>query len=194
MTQIILLRHGKTELNEKKVYCGSSDPSLSVLGIEETQRTAKYLKAFAPDCVYVSEKRRAVQTAQIVAPHLRAVRVSGLCEMDFGRFEGLGADDIAGRMPEEWQAYMNDPYGFCFPEGDSVPGFLRRSSETVRQIVHRHQGQQVLIVTHKGVIMAALSHYLHGDLKHTFQYDVRPSGFASLSIFEDSCILTQLNL
>ncbi len=192
MTELILLRHGKTALNEKKVYCGSSNPSLSAQGIKETKRTAELLNAFEPDCVYASEKQRALQSAQIVVPDMPVSAVSSLCELDFGEFEGLGADEISHRMPDEWQAYLDNPYGFRFPSGDSVSCFLQRSSEAVRQISKRHQGQRILIVTHKGVITAALSSYLHGNLKATFQYDVRPSGFARLKIFQDISVLTQL--
>lgn len=192
MTELILLRHGKTALNEKKVYCGSSDPPLSAQGIIETERTAEHLKAFEPNGVYASEKQRARQSAQIVAPHMPVSAVPALCELDFGDFEGLSADEIARRMPDEWQAYLDDPYGFHFPNGDSVNGFLQRSSKAVRQISERHQGQRILVVTHKGVITAALSYYLHGDLKAAFHYDIRPSGFARLKIFDDICVLTQL--
>ncbi len=192
MTQLILLRHGKTELNEKKVYCGSSDPALSVQGIIETERTANCLIAYTPDCLYTSERQRALKTAQIVMPNMPVTTVPALCELDFGDFEGLDANDIARRMPDEWQVYLGDPYGYCFPNGDCVSDFLKRSSEAVRQIVKRHQGQRILIVTHKGVITAALSYYLHGDLSHTFHYDIRPSGFAKLNISDDFCVLTQL--
>lgn len=193
MTELILLRHGKTGFNEKKVYCGSSNPPLSAQGIEETAQTAKLLESFAPDCAYSSEKQRAVQTAQIVVPHRPVTTVPSLCELDFGDFEGLNADEISRRMPDEWQAYLNDPYGYCFPDGDCVSDFLKRSSEAVREIAKRHQGQRILIVTHKGVITAALSYYLHGDFKAIFHFDIRSSGFARLNISGEFGVLTQLN-
>jgi broad specificity phosphatase PhoE len=192
MTELILLRHGKTALNEKGVYCGSSDPSLSAQGIAETKRTARLIKAFAPDAAYASSSRRAVQTARIVSPHMPAIERQTLREMDFGDFEGLNADDIACRMPEMWQNYLSDPLAFAFPDGDSVPRYLQGAYEAVRQIIAQHDGQRVLIVTHKGVIMAALSSLLHGDFKHGFCYDIRPSGLVKLRIFENSSVLSQL--
>jgi alpha-ribazole phosphatase len=192
MTELILLRHGKTPLNEKKVYCGRSNPPLSAEGILETEQTAKQLQAFDPDCVYASDKQRTQQSARIVTPHMPVTTVPALHELDFGDFEGLGADEICREMPNEWQAYLDNPYGFHFPSGESVQGFLTRSSEAVRQIAQQHQGQRILIVTHKGVITAALSYYLHGDLSHTFHYDIRPSGYARLKIYHDFCVLTQL--
>lgn len=33
--KLILIRHGKTEANEKHLYCGSTDVSLSESGIKE---------------------------------------------------------------------------------------------------------------------------------------------------------------
>ena len=192
MTELILLRHGKTAYNEKGVYCGSSNPLLSPQGIAETKRTAKHFEAIEPDAVYVSGSQRAVQTARIVTPRRSAVVMQTLREMDFGDFEGLCADDIERRMPQTWQAYLHDPLAFAFPGGDSVPRFLADASETVQELVSRHDDQRVLIVTHKGVITAALSHLLHGDFHHCFCYDIRPSGFVRLRVYDNSSIMTQL--
>lgn len=193
MTELILLRHGKTAHNEKRVYCGSGDPPLSARGIAETKRSAKLLKPFAPHGIYVSDKRRAVQTAHIVAPRGPFVTQSALREINFGAFEGLNADEIARRMPQQWREYMNDPFEFVFPDGDSVAGYLEGAYKAVWHIVSRHDGQRILIVTHKGVITAALSYLLHGDFKHMFHYDIRPSGYAKLDIYVDHSVLIQLN-
>ena len=192
MTELILLRHGKTICNEKGLYCGSINPPLSPQGIAETKRIAKHFEAMEPDVVYVSGSHRAVQTARIIAPRRPAVVKQTLREMDFGRFEGLSADDIAQRMPEAWHNYMNDAQTFTFPDGDNVARFMQNAYEAVRQATAQHDGQRVLIVTHKGVIIAALSYLLHGDFQHCFCYDIRPSGFARLRVYEDTSVLTQL--
>ena len=192
MTELILLRHGKTAFNEKGVYCGSSNPPLSPQGIAEAKRTARQLEALEPDAVYVSASHRAVQTARIIAPHRPAIIMQTLREIDFGEFEGYHADEIAQRMPKAWETYLNDPLGFTFPGGDCVQEFLESAYEAVRQIIDAHDAHRVLIVTHKGVMMAVLSLLLHGDYQHCFSYDVRPSGFARLRIYNDSSVLTQL--
>ena len=192
MTELILLRHGKTEFNEKGVYCGSSNPPLSQQGIAETKRTAKRFEALEPDAVYVSGSHRAVQTARIIAPRRSAVVKPTLREMDFGDFEGLHADEIAQCMPQQWNDYLNAPQTFTFPGGDSVTRFLDGAYEAVRLIAAQHDGQRVLVVTHKGVILAALSQMLHGSFEHCFCYDIRPSGFVRLRVYDDSCVMTQL--
>ena len=35
MSAVFLIRHGKTEANEKHLYCGSTDIPLSEAGVEE---------------------------------------------------------------------------------------------------------------------------------------------------------------
>lgn len=192
MTELVLLRHGKTSFNEKGLYCGSANPPLSPQGIAETKRTAKLFEALEPDAVYVSASHRAVQTARIIAPRRPAAVKQTLREMDFGSYEGFAADDIAQRMPEAWQRYLDDPLAFTFPGGDSVPRFMESAYEAVRQIAAQHEGQRVMIVTHKGVISAVLSYLLHGDFQRCFSYDIRPSGFARLRVFENTSVLTQL--
>lgn len=191
MTELMLLRHGETTMG-RGVYCGSSNPPLSAKGEKESRRAIRPVKAFAPDCVYTSDRLRAVQTAAIAAPDSKTTALAVLAEMDFGNFEGLNADDIQRCMPQDWQAYMDDYASFAFPAGESVSGFFQRAVSAVTDIVACHQDKRILIVSHKGVIMAALSHYLHGDTSHGFLYDVRLSGWATLSIADGYAMLKQL--
>ncbi len=174
------------------MYCGSGDPPLSQKGVEETKRIAAHIRTFAPDDVYSSDRRRAVQTARIVVPRHEVKTSAALREMDFGCFEGLCADEIERHMPQKWREYIEEPLSFAFPDGDSVPRFMAAAFGAVLDIVKRHSGRRVLIVTHKGVIMAALSYLLHGDGSHALHYDVRPSGYAKLDIYDGFAVLTRL--
>ena len=86
-----LLRHGMTACNAEGRYQGRLDVPLSPEG-------AKALRAaeFAPETVYVSPLRRAVQTAQILFPTSDLETVEDLAEIDFGDFDGRTADEMAG--------------------------------------------------------------------------------------------------
>ncbi len=191
MTELILMRHGRTTL-ANGVYCGSSDPALSHEGINETNSAIKHIAAMAPAYVYTSDMRRALQTAKLVAPQMEPIILPSLREMDFGDFEGLHAGDIQRLMPKAWQSYMDDYKSFVFPNGEAVVDFLQRAVTAVTDIAASHTGERTLIVTHKGVIMAVLSHYLHGDTAHAFCYDIRPAGWAKLFITNGFATLTQL--
>jgi len=192
VTELVLVRHGATELNLSGRYCGRLDPPLAEPGRAAVRKTARQLAGFLPERVYCSPALRAKETAAIIAPDVPAVELPALREMDFGAFEGLVADEIERRMPEVWQAYMTDWLHFTFPQGDSVQEYLAGAANIIRAIIDEALDGGVLIVSHKGFIMAALSALLHGDSTHLFCYDIRPAGFARLTIAGGSPVLTQL--
>ena len=192
MTELILVRHGRTRANLEGLYCGQLDLPLLEEAIEEVSQTALALSAFHPHRVYCSDLLRARQTAKIIAPDSAAVLLPSLREMDFGAFEGLNADEVQLRYPDVWHAYMDDYMRFTFPGGDNVANYLTKSSEWINGIIREAKGSCVLIVSHKGFILSALSHILHGDCKHIFCYDIPPAGFARLSIGDGYAVLRQL--
>ena len=190
MTELILLRHGQTAANETHIFCGRLDPPLSPQGEEAVRNTAQVLSADF-DRVLTSDALRATQTAQLVCPDAKPEMLTALREIDFGDFEGLGADEIQRHMAEPWARYIGDPQGFVFPGGDDAAQYLRKAAKTAFTIVQGGEGR-VLVVSHKGWIAAALSVLLHGDASHMFRYDIRPAGFARLSITDGFAVLTQL--
>ena len=184
------MRHGRTAATKARIYCGISDPPLSDDTRGEIEETAARLPVFSH--VYASDLVRARQTARIAAPDMDVRLRPALREIDFGAFDGLLADEIAARMPEQWQHYLDNAAAFTFPGGDSVPAFAARVLAEVRAIAAAHDGECVLVVTHKGVISAALSMLLHGDVSRMFCYEVRPAGFVRLMTDGESTILRQL--
>ncbi len=192
MTELTLVRHGKTQANIDGVYCGRLDLPLTQEGLEDVRMTALALSAFSPCRVYCSDALRTRQTADIIAPDTHIVVLPSLRELDFGAFEGLGADDIQCCMPQAWQAYMDDYMGYTFPGGDNVHSYLTNASETINAIISEAQDSRVLVVSHKGFILSALSYLLHGDIEHIFCYDIQPAGFAKLSLGNGFAVLRQL--
>jgi broad specificity phosphatase PhoE len=192
VTELILVRHGATELNLSGRYCGRLDPPLAEAGRAAVQETARQLAGFQPERVYCSPALRARETAAIIAPEMPAIELPALREMDFGAFEGLTADEIDRRMPEVWQAYMADWQHFTFPKGDSVQEYLAGVANTIRAIIEKNVDGGVLVVSHKGFITAALSTLLHDDSVHLFRYNIRPAGFARLTLTGGFPVLTQL--
>ena len=61
MRRILLLRHGRTVLQEEGRYVGRTDDPLSAAGVEELLPAGR-----VPSVVYVSNKQRTAQTAEIV--------------------------------------------------------------------------------------------------------------------------------
>ena len=190
MTELILMRHGKTDATKRHIYCGLADLPLADDAYEEIRQTVAQLPVFT--YVYASDLRRARQTADIAAPQAEVRPRPTLREIDFGSFDGLTADEIMARMPKMWDTYMRDVIAFTFPGGDNVRAFAACAAAEARSIAAAHNGQKVLVVTHKGVILSILSMLLHGDASRMFCYDVRPAGFACLYVDGEAAVLKQL--
>jgi len=71
-----------------------------------------------------------------------------LQEVHFGRWEGVRWDDIPR---EELDAWAADPFGYEFPQGESVPAFIERVRQALTELP-----EEAIVITHAGVIRAAL--------------------------------------
>ena len=69
---LVLLRHGQSEWNEKNLFTGLNDPDLTSFGEAEAQEAGKFLRegGFKPTFVFTSCLRRARGTAKIVGKKL----------------------------------------------------------------------------------------------------------------------------
>ena len=78
----------------------------------------------------------------------------------------LGGDDARrGRAPVRLRvaAWEADPFTFAPAGGESGVAVLARSLPVVREIVAAHQGEQVLVVSHKATLRLVLSSLLGFD-------------------------------
>ena len=93
---VYIIRHGQTELNNRKVLQGRSDHPLNATGIAQAREAANRLKGVSFDAVYSSPLIRAIQTANIVAPDVEPLVDDRLIEMEYGPYEGMGLEAGAG--------------------------------------------------------------------------------------------------
>lgn len=112
---IYIVRHGQTELNNRRVLQGRSDHPLNAQGVAQAEAAARRLKAggVAFDRVFSSPLVRAVQTAQILAPGAAVEKDDRLIEMDYGPYEGM---DLSAPAPEVL-AFFGDFTHVPAPEG-----------------------------------------------------------------------------
>jgi probable phosphoglycerate mutase len=154
MTELVLIRHGETDMNRELRFQGHLNVGLNAVGLEQAQRLAASMAGEPADAVYVSDLLRAQQTAQPIAGGLSLPSVTepGLREQHFGRVEGLRADDIQRDMPEAWAGWLRFDEDFAMPEGESTRAFHARVMEAIQRLVAAHPRQRVVVVTHGGVL------------------------------------------
>lgn len=160
MTKLILIRHGETDWNCKKKYCGFLDININERGKRQARKLYKRLKDETIHKIYSSDRKRAIQTAGIIFKKLKIEKAPELKEMHFGIFEGLDYKQIMKNHPLIYKKWLKSPYSITIPEGESLREFNKRVTKAIKKIVALNKNKTVALVCHGGVISAFLNHIL----------------------------------
>lgn len=183
-TRVFLIRHGATVLSAEDRFAGATDVDLSDEGRQQTQRLAARLSAENIAAVYASPLGRTVETASILAKPLgRKVETrDGLREISHGRWEKLTRKEVEDRFPEEAAAWERDPFTFAPEGGESGLAVTARALPVLLELVEKHPGEGILIVSHKATIRLLVSSILGFDpRRYRDNLDLKP---ASLTIVD----------
>ncbi len=166
-TRLLLVRHGATQLTAEDRFSGTVGVELSDEGREQVRRLAARLHDDKIAAVYCSPLSRTVDTATILSrPHgLTPIRRDGLREISHGRWEGLSRREVEERFPGEYEAWDADPFTFAPEGGESGVAVLARALPVIREIVLAHEGQQVLVVSHKATLRLVICSLLGFDAR-----------------------------
>ena len=135
---------------------GQLDMSLTPRGRQEAGALARRLAGVRLDRIVSSPMNRALETAQAVATG-RPVEVDDrLREFDYGRWEGLTAEETEARDPELRASWDADPAATTAPGGESGATVAARAREFLTEIVAHELGSEseaederrVLVVAH----------------------------------------------
>jgi len=160
-----MVRHGATILSAEDRFAGATDVPLSDEGREQTRRLAERLSRERIAAVYASPLGRTIETAQILAaPHKLDVQArEGLREISHGRWEQMTRREVEEKFPEEAAEWEKDPYTFAPLGGESGLAVTARALPALIELVRKHAGQNILVVSHKGTIRLLLSSLLGFD-------------------------------
>jgi broad specificity phosphatase PhoE len=164
-TRLYLVRHGATQLTAEDRFSGAEGADLSEEGRAQVRCLAERLSGDRIKAVYCSPLSRTVDTAEILAePHrLAPLHRDGLREIGHGRWEGLTRREVETRFGDEYAMWDADPFTFAPVGGESGLAVLARALPVVREIVMAHQGEHVLVVSHKATLRLILSSLLGFD-------------------------------
>lgn len=177
-TSFTFLRHAQTEANEKGVFSGSTDLPLSREGEACARQAALELADEHFDAIFYGRAKRVLQTTDYVLSKLREVpkiilKSDRIRETNFGLFEGLSADEIEKKYPQEWKRYMEDWQTFVFPEGDGIEAYYEQCGQFIHDLLFEYENNRILVIAHKGFILACWSALLTGDISDVFTRDIK---------------------
>ena len=162
---IYLIRHGKTEANEKHLYCGSTDLPLSDAGKEDLEQLHYDIKNLR---FLTSGMKRTNETLHILFEDVPYEVDPRFREVDFGIFEMQSFEQL--KDTPEYQTWLTgDNEANIPPQGESGMQMKERVMEAFSEIK-----EDTCIITHGGVIAAIMEHLFPKENKNRYQWQPKP--------------------
>ena len=156
MIRIAMIRHGKTYGNSLGRYIGITDEPLCEEGKEELQA----LELDTVELVFVSPLKRRLETAEILYPYAKQIRIPELSECNFGKFENKNYQEL--QSDPDYQKWIDSMATLAFPGGESPEEFKNRCisgfDKVVDTCIRRHY-RNIALIVHGGTIMSILEKY-----------------------------------
>ncbi len=163
--KLFLIRHGQTIWNHEGRYQGNTDIDLNDRGIKQAELARDYLKAVDFSNIYSSNLKRAADTANIIKGDRdkEIIKCEDLREIGFGKWEGLKFEEINIKYRKDYQGWIDDPFNNGPTEGEKFDALTKRVKRCIDKIIKDNDSditKSVAVVTHGGVIVSLIVHYL----------------------------------
>jgi probable phosphoglycerate mutase len=180
--RLFLLRDGETEWSRERRFTGTHDPALSASGHRQATAAAAALAVMPLKAVYTSPRERTRTAAELVAqPHGLLVTLDErLADMDFGRWQGLTAEEAADTTPALYEQWQRAPGGLTAPGGEALTAVAARAREVIDDLQRVHAGAAVAVVTHAVVVRLIVLGALGLDADRLWSVDASPGGLSEI--------------
>ena len=177
-THVIIVRHGETEWNIKGIRQGHLDSRLTAKGVAQAKALATRLGREQFTALYSSDLGRAMDTAREIASVTRheIIADARLRERHLGIFQGLNGDEIDARFPEERRLMRTEGPKFVIPGGESMVQQVERNMACLNELAEKHRGEQIVVVTHGGVVSGIFRHTLEISLEAPRRFEFVNAG------------------
>jgi broad specificity phosphatase PhoE len=191
----LLMRHGETAWNREGRVMGQNPIPLDDRGREQVANTIPFARLIKPELIITSPLIRARQSAEIIAGGLDKVPIvedPQLCEVRYGRWEGMVYDDLV--EDPDYLKYAERPIESETPGGETIVQVQARGVDAVMRAIAANQGRRVLFVSHGDIIRTVLCHFLGLELKLFRRVRVDNAAFSAIQIAGDFAEVKFLNL
>ncbi len=194
--KLILIRHGETPWNEKKlIQGGRQDIELSPAGIRRVGKLASYLKNEKLSIIITSPMKRAVATAKAIASlHGLPLEIDDrLKEIDVADLEGRSLDDLNATFTRFLMQWQKDREAADLPHGEKLQELQNRAWMVIQTLLEAHHEETVVLVSHYFVIMAIVLRALDLPLETMVKFKLAPCGISVLSFADHGARLLSFN-
>jgi probable phosphoglycerate mutase len=188
-TTTLLGRHGATPYSLEKRFSGSggADPALAPIGEQQAEVLAREIAARGGvDAIVSSPLLRTLQTAERVA-HATGAAIDiepGIAECAFGEWDGFTFAEVNERWPVELAAWLAST-DVAPPGGESFAECRDRVDRARRDLLTRHAGQRVAVISHVTPIKLMTGICVDAPLTSLYRMELAPCSLTTIAWFAD---------
>jgi broad specificity phosphatase PhoE len=145
-TELWLIRHGQTEWSKEGKHTSRTDVSLTEEGRKQAEELGGYLEGKDFATVLCSPMQRARETCVIAGFEDVAVLDEGLCEWDYGVYEGKTTEEIRGEIPG-WNVWR-----YAIVGGESLEHVGERADGVIERAMDAGNGERVALFAHAHIL------------------------------------------
>jgi broad specificity phosphatase PhoE len=119
---LFVFRHGETEHNKNKIFCGRFDSPLTERGVEQAKELGKLMKGLKVDVALTPHLQRCTKTLEEVLAYHTGTRIESedlLLERDYGDLTNTSKTELFEKDPELWLKYRRS-WDFPVPNGETL--------------------------------------------------------------------------
>ena len=200
---LILVRHGQSEWNEKNLFTGWENPGLTNKGKLEAENAGRLIKNLGInfDFLYTSALTRAQLTGSIILSELEQESIpvfkdKALNERFYGDLQGLNKDECRQKWGEEKVQIWRRSYDKGPPGGETlketgervIPYFLEKIEPNLSN------GANIIIAAHGNSLRSLIKHLDNVSDEDIVKLEI-PTGAPIHYVFsEDGAILFRNNM
>lgn len=193
-TEIILVRHGETDMNKNHLYFGHLDPSLNETGKKQLEASKYSLRKIENidkiSEIFCSPLKRCTESLDIleISKNIKINYDDEFKELNFGIFEGKTYKEICENYPEEVKRMKAEWRTFKVEGAESLEELEKRVVAKLEKIFETKKGEKILVVAHAGVIKILLSHYLVGNVDLYWKLKIDNGAISKIIKLEDDFV------
>ena len=167
-----LIRHGQSQFNAMGRVQGHTNSPLTPRGHEQAKATGEALKGREISAVYTSDLLRARETAGEIGSVLgmEPQPVEGLREVSLGEWEGKEIEEIRATDPLTLELWYSAPMEAKIPGAESLDVFRKRVLSTFEELLNAHEGGEIVVVSHGGVLSVIIADILQMSLNSLWRF------------------------
>ncbi len=116
-----------------------------------------------------------------------------LKEIGFGAWEGKTKAQLRKERMEEFEAFYRDPVANTPENAEKVIDFHARIGAVFDDLRESHQGKQLLVVAHAGVIRAMITYAVGAPVDCMYRLTITNGGISRLRLTQQGVLLDKLN-